>query len=226
MLIPPLQTKGWGEKRNGNKVDMLGELIGYPPEINRNVDNPCMEQYLRGVSKMDWIVPLFYPRNNSLTAEAPLLDFMVEEVKKKDGSKYPKLEDLQDYQLHRGLSLEMMEKVEVKELVCGVSSEEEIKIVRDWILEMHGRDQEKFGTQVVSLDVEDVKTTFYDTLRISGKARIDPENLLSCIGEMMGSFMVNPRIQWNQIPGKIMFCNGVSWMCVILLDLKFNKRKE
>jgi len=31
---------------------------------------------------------------------------------------------------------------------------------------------------------------------------------------------------FKQIPGKIMFGNGVSWTCLISLDLRRNKRKE
>ena len=36
---------------------------------------------------------------------------------------------------------------------------------------MYKLDQETFGTRVISLDVEDVKTTFYDTLRMAGNWR-------------------------------------------------------
>ena len=54
---------------------------------------------------------------------------------KEDRWKYTKLEDLEEYQLHRGLSLEMLEKVEVKELICGVSHR-----LREWILDMQKQD--------------------------------------------------------------------------------------
>ena len=46
--------------------------------------------------------------------------------------------------------------------------QDEISEVRDWIKRMHQIDQDLFGFQVISLDVEDVKVTYYDTLRMAG----------------------------------------------------------
>ena len=57
----------------------------------------------------------------------------------------------------------------------GVSSDKEISAVIEWIMEMHKKDQERFVTQIISLDVEDVKVSYYDTLRMAGKLRIDPK---------------------------------------------------
>ena len=48
--------------------------------------------------------------------------------------------------------------------------------MRDWITRMHQMDQDRFATRVISLDVEDVKVTYYDTLRMAGKLSIMPEN--------------------------------------------------
>ena len=50
----------------------------------------------------------------------------MEDVKRVDGWKYPRLEDLEFYQKNRGLNLEMLKQIEDKELVCGVSSREEL----------------------------------------------------------------------------------------------------
>ena len=100
MLIPPLETKVWGEKRIGNKVAMAGELIGYPPKINTRRDKPCMEHYLRHVSKSGLDRPSILSKEQFLPLGAPLLEFLVEELKKEDGWKYPKLEDLKEYQVH------------------------------------------------------------------------------------------------------------------------------
>ena len=63
----------------------------------------------------------------------------------------------------------MLNEIEVRELVCGVSSEDKISEVRDWIKKMQQMDQDLFASQVISLDVEDVKVAYYDTLRMAGK---------------------------------------------------------
>lgn len=86
-------------------------------------------------------------------------------------SKYPKLEKLELYQEKRGLSLDMLDKIEVQEIVCGVSSKPEIEEIHEWVTKMNKKDQATFGTRVISMDVEDVKVTFYDTLRMAGSWR-------------------------------------------------------
>ncbi len=91
---------------------------------------------------------------------------------------------------------------------------------------MQEKDQRLFGTRVVSFDVEDVKATYFDTLRMAGKATIDPKNAVlkrKCDPEMMTDAS---KDKFKQIPGKIMFGNGVSWTCLISLDLRRNKKKE
>ena len=120
----------------------------------------------------------------------------------------------------------MLEEIKVRELVCGISSEKEISETREWIKEMHRIDQEFFGSQVISLDVEDVKVTYYDTLRMAGKLSIMPERPVirtHLDKEMIQGF---PKDGWKQVPGKIMFGNGISWTCLILLDLKMTEKGE
>lgn len=109
--------------------------------------------------------PSILSREQFLPVDAPLLDFLVEEVKNIEGWRYPKLEDLEKYQLYRGLNLDMLHRIEVRELVCGVSSDQEIKEVRSWIERMQELDQWKCRTQ----------TNFHDTLRMPGKISIDPK---------------------------------------------------
>ena len=81
-----------------------------------------------------------------LPLQAPLLDFRMEDTKRTDSWKYPKLEELEKYQRYRGLNLEMLDRIEVRELVCGVSSVTEILEVRKWIERMQKNDQRDFGS--------------------------------------------------------------------------------
>jgi len=226
MLIPAQFPKVWGETRIANKIGMVGDLTGRTHRINTGGDERYMSLYLRRVSEsgLDW--PSKLTLDQYLPLHAPLLDFLVEDAKRIDAWRYPKLEELEKYQRIRGLNMKMLERIEVRELVCGVSSAEEILEVRKWVEEMQDEDQRLFGTRVVSFDVEDVKATYFDTLRMAGKATIDPKNAVlkrKCDPEMMTDAS---KDKFKQIPGKIMFGNGVSWTCLISLDLKRNKRKE
>ena len=224
MLIPQIGEKAWGEKRVGNKVDMIGEMVKFKPRINTGNDNACMKKYLYRVSRDGLDQPSMLRRDQFLPVDAPLLDYLVESSKNVVGWKYPRLEDLEYYQANRGLSLEMLKQVEVKELVCGRSTKEEILEVARWVERMHALDQEKFGTQVISLDVEDVKVTFYDNLRMAGKIQIPGGQapLRTAVEkDMIYGYM---KDTWKPIPGKIMFGNGITWTCLISLDLERDER--
>ena len=125
-----------------------------------------------------------------------------------------------------GSSRSLLDEIEVRELVCGISSEEEIAETREWINKMHKIDQDSFGSQVISLDVEDVKVTYYDTLRMAGKLSIMPENPV--IRTHLDKEIIHgwPKDGWKQVPGKIMFGNGISWTCLISLDLKLTEKGD
>ena len=226
MLIPQLGEKLWGEKRIGNKVDMIAEMVGFRPRINTGRDAICMDSYLSAVSKDGLDHPTMLQRDQFLPVGAPLLDYLVENSRNSEGWKYPKLEDLTYYQANRGLSLEMLKQVEVRELVCGVSSKEEILDVIQWVKRMHSQDQERFGTQVISLDVEDVKATFYDTLRMAGKIQISGGRIP--LRTQVEKDVVYGYLKdgWRQIPGKIMFGNGITWTCLVSLDLEQDERSR
>ena len=72
--------------------------------------------------------------------------------------------------------------------------------------------------------MEDVKTTYYDTLRMAGKLSIDPERAV--IRTNLEKEIIHGQFKdtWEQVPGKTMFRNGISWMCLISLDLKMDER--
>ena len=100
-----------------------------------------------------------------------------------------------------------------------MSSEDEIAATRKWISRMHAIDQNSFASQVISLDVEDVKTMYYDTLRMAGKLSINPEKAVRRTSPEKEIIHGQFKDTWKQIPGKIMFSNGISWTCLISLDL-------
>ena len=226
LLLTHTREKVWGEKRIGNKIAMISQIIGFKPRINTGKDQINMQRYITRVSKTGLDMPTILTMEQFLPAGAPLLDFLIHDTRKLEGWKYPKLEELEKYQANRGLNLGMLEEIEVRELVCGIGSKDKISEVRDWIKEMHQKDQELFASQVISLDVEDVKVTYYDTLRMAGKLSIMPENPV--IRSHLDKEVIHgwPKDVWKQVPGKIMFGNGITWTCLISLDLRTTEQGD
>ena len=76
------------------------------------------------------------------------------------------------------------------------------------------------------MDIEDLQATSYDTLRMAGKVKILSENAV--LWTQMEFDMINEygKDGWRQIPGTIMFSNGISWVCIISLNLVRNRKDE
>ena len=63
----------------------------------------------------------------------------------------------------------MLEDVGVCEIIRGVSTTEEIEKFQKLITEQHLKNQENFVSGVISMDVEDVKASYYNVRRMAGK---------------------------------------------------------
>ena len=90
--------------------------------------------------------------------------------------KYPRLYDLKKFKQKQGLKYSVLDEIEVKEIICGVSSIKEIQKFHEWITEKHLENQDTFDSGVVSMDVEDVKVSYYDVMRTARKI-VYPANL-------------------------------------------------
>jgi len=137
LLIPQIGEKTWGEQRTFSKVGMVAGTVGFRHRIGTKRDCHCMVKYLENVSSNRLNIPSFGERKDFLPMGAPLLDYLEDNISKSEGWMFPRIEDLRSFQNHRGLSWKMKEEVEVRELVCGVSSDQEIEEIHQWINEMH-----------------------------------------------------------------------------------------
>ena len=219
ILIPNPSMKVWGEGRTFSKIDMVGACVGFKPRINTKRDEFCMDKFLKKSKSELLMTPDIGSTRDYLPVGAPLLDYLVEDTKHIDGWKYPCLTELEKYQENRSLTYKVDAEVEVREIICGVSSEEECRSAHRWLRDMYHKDQDSFPSRIVSLDVEDVKVTFFDTLRMSGDLSVKA-------GQRIAREKDRNRIpgiekdSWKQIPGKIMIGNGLTWMFVISLNLR------
>ena len=154
---------------------------------------------------------------------APLLDFQAVETEGPAGWKYPSLKSLREYQDNKGLTFSVLREVEVGEIICGVSTQEEIEKFHEWITEKNLRNQDEFDTGAISMDVEDVKASYNDIMRMAGKIVIS--NPGSQIFKKKVDDRAVPGISedcWKQMPGKVMFGDGLSWTAIISLPYKRN----
>ena len=94
-------------------------------------------------------------------------------------------------------------------------------------MEKHLKDQDKFDSAALSMDVEDVKASYYDVMRMAG------ELVISNPGTQIFKSKIDDRPVsgiredgWKQTPGKIMVGDGLTWMGIISLPYKRNRNGD
>ena len=114
-------------------------------------------------------------------------------------------------QANGGLSYQMLEDVEVREIVAGISYPEEIIEIRKWVETHHAKDQKFLTLGILSMDVEEVRVTYYNWMRMTG------ELLMRTRSESLKNYLAKDRIsgfkedKWKQLPTLIMMIgNGTS----------------
>ena len=223
-LIPQTSNVVWGENREISKVALVKKLIGYTPRMNRYRDNTCMRDYLDAV-KDNGTQNLHVGKwSDFLPNGAALLDFLAVDATLPSGWIYPSRSVLKFYQENRALSLDMLEQVETKEITIGKSTTEEVLECHEWIKKRYETDQLVFPTGVIAMDVEEIKLSRMDELRLLGIIPIEKhphiaaDKLIDC-EDRLPSMSKGPD-KWRQIPVRIMIGNGVSWTFQIRLNLE------
>ena len=95
----------------------------------------------------------------------------------------------------------MLDSIEVREIKMGVSTKEEILETHNWVTSNVLKDQEKFGSKVVSMDVEDVTASYCDLMRMSGQLPIKENQVIS----KMLDKNISPGLKedcWVELPGR------------------------
>ena len=94
-----------------------------------------MDKYLQEAPESDLVITKLGKVKDYLLVNAPLLNYLVTDTEGPTGWKYPKLQELRRFQKKQGLSYSVLDEVEVREIICGISSAEEIQLFHEWITE-------------------------------------------------------------------------------------------
>ena len=82
-------------------------------------------------------------------------------------------------------------------------------------MEKHLENQDTFDSSVISMEVEDVKASYYDVMRMAEKIVISQES--QSFQRHLDDRPVSGLMEdcWKQTPGKIMFGDGLTWCAII-----------
>lgn len=219
LLFPRLCAQDWAENKVYTKESLYELMTGLSkPEQHKGFhkDSRNMGVFLRASEPGRIPVPKDSKIEDFFPTSAPLLDFLKLDSERPDSWDLPSVEYLEYLQSFRGINMDQLGAVEVREIVVGRSSVEEIKSSVDWFWTHYHDDQEKFPTGCLSMDVEEFKITKYDYLRLTG----DLDSHLNVVVCSYKQERMHPSLTvedgWFQFPTRIMLGNGLSWSLQIL----------
>ena len=139
LVKDPGPERKWGIGKQINKKSLVQGVI--PKMIHGNQSARDCENLFNFlvVNKRDhFCYPASMSRHDITPLGVPLLDFMAVDSKRPDSYNYPSQDEIQLFQKNRGIDLLTMKpdgstEVEVRELIIGESSEQEIQEVQEWL---------------------------------------------------------------------------------------------
>ena len=96
--------------------------------------------------------------------------------------------------------------------------------IHEWAKVQHGRDQVSLPCSAILLVVKDQQASVYDMYRMCGKIIIPEQK------KILSTWLEDdiqhglPKDKWRQIPAKILYGNGTSWISVLGSPLKLFKK--
>ena len=225
LLIRQPQVISGVTKKTFNPENLVSIFVGYSPVMGRKQDESCMKKYLNRISGNGLQDPSIGLRSAFLPEGTPLLEYLAVYQEKMDSWKYPSREEINIFKRGRGLSLKMIQEVEVQEVIVGETRPDQIKEVEEWFWERWLYVQEKCPTQVVSLDNEQVSLT-YDIWRMSGKIEMTGSVRRSKEKELARSGAALEEDRLIPVPAKIMLGDGFRFSLIISMVLKEDRDGE
>ena len=212
-----------GEKRVSQHTISEHLAVSIPSRKSAYHDQDYMATFLSN-TKLDALVfdSARYSRRQLMPNYCSLLDFVVADSQREDSwcvskVRAPPIELFESMQKTKGLSLDLLDQVTVKEIKVGSESEESIHRIVNWVITQWDRDQTECPTGLMSMDVEAIQVLKSDYDRVIKSAAdelSDPLYIKNLHGRKI------EKGSSTQLPVKFMFGNGTTWALMVSLIVK------
>ena len=217
LLIKNHRSNLWEDSNVLGRHSLVEEISGFKQDELAGTDAACMTAYLEKVMRDGLNHTELATASDFLPAGAPLLDYLAIDLERQDCWKFPSSDLVRNLQLYRGLGNFMLLEVEVKEIVVGVTSNEKVMKIREWLNSCYFRDEIEYPTGTISMDVETICGTRFDILRMAGawtysvdrRMRDHPRDYLKD----------GVKDAYQHFPVKLTVGNGITWALIISLNL-------
>ena len=219
-LFPKGAESSWGSDHRNDKPITPTKLAkkmaqGYPPSSD-HWDEEFMKRFLVNSPLNEVFIPssMLHNVKELLPVGAPLIDFLAVDSERTDswnvGTFGTKSTIIQEIQETRGLSYQLLDMVTVREILVGITSEEECADINAWALDHWTRDQSKCPTKLLSFDVEEQRIHLSDYHKLI-RATDNPVHL---------DLHFSKGDPSKQLPVKWMFGNGMDWAVIISIIVR------
>ena len=149
--------------------------------------------------------------------EVPILNMLAVEVEKKFGWNYPSAETIRTYQDYRGLSTSMLRHCKTKEILLnGNQREKEQRDIISWYQDRMAENNAAMPNSPLSLDVEQVRFTLKDVLRLAEQVPYDRSSVV--LSNSPGTeYYGAHKDRYVQLPIRVMIGNRITWALMIMI---------
>ena len=223
-LLVPHKHGIWGDNYKVNSKSICLEVSGH--RYRPRSDATYMRDFLNASERQDVLLnPNLVNFDDLIPCGAPIIDFLSAEIQYNQESwAYPTPESVETWRANRGLSPEYPDKVEVRELIAGESTEEEVKEFATWAGKWIAENQAEMPNGMISLDVEFIKVTYFDYIRMAKPEMLGKDLKLA---EHRGVYEDSEADEfrslndhWVNFPVKIMFGDGINWAGMVSLPVR------
>ena len=180
LLVPKTESNDWNNNTRMYGKKTVPLLLTGTQSSRRESHSDQMRRHTH-FSSLD---KALYPKDERYSkhfnpVEVPILDMLAVEAEKEFGWNYPPVETIWTYQDYRGLSTDIVDHCETKEILLnGDQTEKKQRAIISWYYDRMAEDNMAMPNSPLSLDVEQVRCTLKDVLRLAEQVPYDRSSVV------------------------------------------------
>ena len=169
-FLIPGDVNEWGKNKPVNKDRITKATAGvFPKPKWYEKDRTMMRKFLDNIKEGQFNLPDIAPIESIMPIPVPVFDTVKNIMMKQGTWQYPPKTTWGGWSEKRAVSWASVDNVDVREVFVGSTPVEEIWQFINWLDDRHEANQNELGTGVMSLDVEEIRVSYFDYLRVTSR---------------------------------------------------------
>ena len=225
LLFPTGIESEWGSdnavkkgKKSVSPYSLARSLaFSSPSRSSKHHDEDFMRSFLKNSKLNSLVYSNTFRKDAILPNSCSILDFIAADSKRIDSwvtsASNSEIDIVDEISRTRGLSLDLLDRVEVREIVIGKTEGSLVNDIAKWASMMHKRDNNRCPVGAMSMDVEELKVHVSDFEEIMQKSKSSSTSKIRIRRKFY------EKAPCKQLPVKMMLGNGYSWAVMITVEV-------